>query len=88
MKGSILVRAFRVLFVLSVSVTAAALFIINKPKPERKDFPQPRPIVEVVKAVSGNATMFIDGFGTVRSRKNLNIVARVSGGNRRNKSFI
>jgi len=70
---------FRVAIVLIGAVIVYELLIYFKPEPERILQVKDSLLVETMRVKSENINMFIDGYGTVKPREVLKLVAEVSG---------
>ncbi len=79
MKKSFMFKSARVVVVLALSVTIAALLITLRPGPQRQVRTETGPLVEVLSVKAEDLNMIIDGYGTVKPRETLKLVAEISG---------
>ncbi len=73
------VRILIIVLILLFGIGIAVIFMITRPKPESRAHTDPGKLVSVMTAKSSDITMTVDGFGTVRPKKEVALTAEVSG---------
>ncbi len=79
MKKDFMFKSMRVVVVLGLSVAIAALLITLRPKAQRQVRTEAERLVEVLSVKSEDLNMIIDGYGTVKPRETLKLVAEIRG---------
>ena len=79
MKKGVMFKSMRVVVVLGLSVAIAALLITLRPRAQRQVRTEVERLVEVLSVKSEDLNMIIDGYGTVKPRETLKLVAEIKG---------
>ncbi len=79
MKKDFMFKSMRVVVVLGLSLSIAALLITLRPKAQRQVRTEAERLVEVLSVKSEDLNMIIDGYGTVKPRETLKLVAEIKG---------
>ncbi len=79
MKKGFMFKSMRVVVILGLSLTIAALLITLRPKAQRQAKTEAERLVEVLAVKSEDLNMIIDGYGTVKPRETLKLVAEIKG---------
>ncbi len=79
MKKDFMFKSMRVVVVLGLSVAIAALLITLRPRAQRQVRTEVERLVEVLSVKSEDLNMIIDGYGTVKPRETLKLVAEIRG---------
>ena len=79
MKKDFMFKSMRVVVVLGLSLSIAALLITLRPKAQRQVRMEAERLVEVLSVKSEDLNMIIDGYGTVKPRETLKLAAEIRG---------
>ena len=79
MKKDFMFKSMRVVVVLGLSLSIAALLITLRPEAQRQVRTEAERLVEVLAVKSEDLNMIIDGYGTVKPRETLKLVAEIRG---------
>ena len=79
MKKDFMFKSMRVVVVLGLSLSIAALLITLRPGAQRQVRTEAERLVEVLSVKSEDLNMIIDGYGTVKPRETLKLVAEIRG---------
>ena len=79
MKKDFMFKSMRVVVVLGLSLTIAALLITLRPEAQRQAKTEAERLVEVLSVKSEDLNMIIDGYGTVKPRETLKLIAEIKG---------
>jgi multidrug efflux pump subunit AcrA (membrane-fusion protein) len=79
MKKDFMFKSMRVVVVLALSVAIAAALITLRPEAQRQVRTETGPLVEVLSVKAEDLNMIIDGYGTVKPRETLKLVAEIRG---------
>ncbi|MEA3279768.1 MAG: efflux RND transporter periplasmic adaptor subunit [Thermodesulfobacteriota bacterium] len=79
MKKGFMFKSTRVVVVLALSLTIAVLLITLRPKAQRQVKTETGRLVEVLSVKSEDLNMIIDGYGTIKPRETLQLIAEVRG---------
>jgi len=77
--GRGLLQAFLTIVIVGVGIAGAAIFIMLKKPPERKQQDVQAPLVEVVQLRSKDIPMVVQGYGTVNPKVEVDIIPEVAG---------
>ncbi len=72
-------RSIRVIIVLVIAISIAAVLYVTKAKPEKIEREESIPLAEVIIAEPSSITMKVEAFGTIKPRKSAKITAEVPG---------
>jgi len=67
------------ILLVAAAILIASTLIRMKPKAVRHTPPMPRPVVTVHTVASGGSEVRVNGFGTVKAKRSVNVVPQVSG---------
>ena len=79
MKKDFMFKSMRVVVVLGLSLSIAALLITLRPRAQRQVKTEAERLVEVLSVKSEDLNMVIDGYGTVKPRETLKLIAEIKG---------
>ena len=79
MKKDFMFKSMRVVVVLGLSLSIAALLITLRPGAQRQAKTEAERLVEVLSVKSEDLNMVIDGYGTVKPRETLKLIAEIKG---------
>ncbi|MBW2568989.1 MAG: efflux RND transporter periplasmic adaptor subunit [Deltaproteobacteria bacterium] len=79
MKKGFMFKSMRVVVVLALSLTVAALLVTLRPKAKHQVKTETGRLVEIMSVKSEDLNMIIDGYGTVKPRETLKLAAEIKG---------
>jgi RND family efflux transporter MFP subunit len=77
--GRGLLQALLAIIIIGIGIAGAAIFIMLKKPPERKEQDVQAPLVEVVQLCSKDIPMVVQGYGTVNPKVEVDIIPEVAG---------